>query len=172
MYGKPRQPDPRGATSVPPAVHQREYVSVDLRALYAHMRPDERTAIALQFMHRFSIAGGAKRLRLVPGDRTRGQMLSADQVAELHTYMLQHAPSVLVAVFHHPVTQHILAAHPTVAAVDPIATTPSCSCSGVEPTQRRASRCAVQGRACPCHGSLRLSRLAFEILQLWSRLTH
>lgn len=89
------------------------YVSADPRGLYASMRPDQRTAIAHQFVRLFTIADVAKRLRLVPGDRTREDMLSAEQVAALHTYAWQHAPSVLLEVFHHPVTQAVLAAQGT-----------------------------------------------------------
>lgn len=92
---------------------ERRYVSANPHALYAHMRPDQRTVIANEFVRLFAVAHVAKRLRLVPGDRAPDGMLSADQVAALHLYTWQHAPSVLVAVFHHPVTQAVLAAQET-----------------------------------------------------------
>lgn len=77
-----------------------------VRALYADMRPDQRTAIAGEFMRLFRLSGdpGAKQF-----DQPMDDMLAADQVAAMHIYARDHLPDVLREVREHPVTQFALA---------------------------------------------------------------
>jgi len=83
--------------------------------LYAGMRPDQRTAIAGEFMRLFRMSGdpGAQQL-----DRPLNGLLSAEQVAQLHIYARDHLPNVLSQVREHPVTQAALA-HPGEPAPPP-----------------------------------------------------
>ena len=76
-----------------------------VRALYADMRPDQRTAIAGEFtrLFRFSDDPGAQQL-----DQPITDMLSAEQVAAIHIYARDHLPDVLRQVREHPVTQFAL----------------------------------------------------------------
>ncbi len=80
----------------------------DVRRLYAHLRPDQRTAIGGEFVRLFRLSGDPEAQRFV---QPITGMLSASQVAEMHIFARDHLPRVLEEVREHPVTQDALA-HP------------------------------------------------------------
>jgi hypothetical protein len=106
--------------------------------LYARMRPDQRTAVANQFVRSLTLAGDDKVAELAretahevtkkAGEAARGtyapeppQMLSAEEVARMHAYAREHRPDVFERVLRHPVTQAALAnpgARPTDTKVE------------------------------------------------------
>lgn len=80
----------------------------DIRALYARMRPDQRTAIGGEFIRLFRLSGDPAAQQFV---KPIEGMLPAGQVAEMHIFARDHLPQVLAKVRDHPVTQDALA-HP------------------------------------------------------------
>jgi hypothetical protein len=84
-----------------------QFTQADPRRLYARMRPDQRTAIAGEFLRLFRLSGDPEALRF---DRPLEGMLPPERVAELHAYARQHHPEILEQVLEHPVTQAALAA--------------------------------------------------------------
>lgn len=88
----------------------------DTRALYEQMRPDQRTAIAGEFIRMLSLAGDARaeqfrqqfREHTQLTDVTSDGLLSADQVAALDSYVRQRHPEMIEEVLRHPVTQSSL----------------------------------------------------------------
>lgn len=70
-------------------------------AVYARMRPDQRTAIGLEFIRLLSLAGdtGAPHIAL-----DAHGTFSPDQVAALHEYAHLRNPAVFTQVMAHPVT--------------------------------------------------------------------
>lgn len=84
-----------------------QFTQADPRRLYARMRPDQRTAIAGEFLRLFRLSGDPEALRF---DKPIEGMLPPERVAELHAYARQHHPEILEQVREHPVTQAALAA--------------------------------------------------------------
>lgn len=80
----------------------------DIQALYARLRPDQRTAIGGEFVRLFRLSGDPAAQRFT---HPIEGMLTADQVAEMHIFARDHLPGVLEQVRMHPVTQEALA-HP------------------------------------------------------------
>jgi hypothetical protein len=89
----------------------------DIRALYARLRPDQRTAIGGEFIRLFRLSGDPAAQQFV---KPVEGMLSAQQVAEMHIFARDHLPQVLPQVREHPVTQEALA-HPG-EEVEPVET--------------------------------------------------
>lgn len=75
--------------------------SQDPAAVYAQMRPDQRTAIAEEFMRVLQLAGdtAGPRFTLAPQET-----LTPEQVATLHVYTREHHPDLFAMVMQHPVT--------------------------------------------------------------------
>ena len=73
----------------------------DPAAVYAQMRPDQRTAIAEEFMRVLRLAGdtAGPRFTLAPQET-----LTPEQVATLHVYTREHHPDLFAMVMQHPVT--------------------------------------------------------------------
>ncbi|MFI5273235.1 MAG: hypothetical protein ACHQ4H_09425 [Ktedonobacterales bacterium] len=88
-----------------------------VRAMYMRLRPDQRTAIAGEFIRLFSLSRDPEAQRFV---QPINGMLSADQVAPMHIFARDHLPRVLAEVREHPVTRSALA-HPG-AEVAPVET--------------------------------------------------
>jgi hypothetical protein len=103
------------------------FTQADPLTLYGQMRPDQRTAIANEFVRylalandptvdefrQVSVAEAARRsARAARGTRMVGDvaMLSAADVARMHTYTRDHHPDIFAQVWQHPVTQASLAA--------------------------------------------------------------
>jgi hypothetical protein len=100
--------------------------------LYERMRPDQRTAIALEFERCLRLAGDpdaeqftAEAEQVEPTQQgsaadepvvvTRGaletpRLLSAQQAAAIHRYTFERYPDCFTEVKHHPLTQAVLAA--------------------------------------------------------------
>ncbi len=78
----------------------------DPAAVYAQMRPDQRTAIAEEFMRVLRLAGdtAGPRFTLAPQET-----LTPEQVATLHVYTREHHPDLFAMVMRHPVTLLALA---------------------------------------------------------------
>lgn len=79
-----------------------EFAQDDPRAVYERMRPDQRTAIAGEFMRLFRLSGDPEAQRY---DTEIVEMWPAERVAELHRYAQQHHPEIFEQVMRHPVTQ-------------------------------------------------------------------
>jgi hypothetical protein len=104
-----------------------DFASTDPRALYDHMRPDQRTAIANEFVRYLRLAGdpavaefdAEERARRTgntnAGTTKRGfdavapQLETAEEVASIHMYIREHHPDIFEQVAHHPVTVASLA---------------------------------------------------------------
>jgi hypothetical protein len=80
--------------------------STDPTEIYTAMRPDQRTAIGLEFQRLFQLAGDAAAPRFAV--HTDG-MLTPEEVAALHIYAREHRPELLEQVLRHPVTVASLA---------------------------------------------------------------
>lgn len=92
----------------------------DVQAMYEQMRPDQRTAIAGEYIRMLTLAGDdnteqfrqrfAEHTQLTAPDQAPTQdLLTAEQVARLDHYVRQHHPELVADVLHHPVTQSALA---------------------------------------------------------------
>ena len=99
--------------------------------LYERMRPDQRTAIALEFVRCLRLAGDPAAEQFTPEAQqvkpeqqggaadepvvvTRGaletpRLLSAQQAAAIHRYTFERHPDCFTEVMHHPLTQAVLA---------------------------------------------------------------
>ena len=93
----------------------------DVEGLYARMRPDQRTAVANEFIRVLSLAGNpmvqrfsqedqcgsrrwSRRRRREMRSRSRQQMQPAEAVVELHRYVRERRPDLFEQVMRHPVT--------------------------------------------------------------------
>lgn len=103
------------------------FAASDAEALYARMRPDQRTAIANEFIRVLELANdpGAHRLPIQrPHDATQegttgdtailpisrpSEIKPPEQVAALHRHTLEHHPDLFAEVQQHPVTVASLA---------------------------------------------------------------
>lgn len=90
----------------------------EMRELYARMRPDQRTAIAGEFIRLLGLADDPQaqqfrqkfqRHTQVATD-TKEELLSAEDVATIDQYVRQSHPEMIEAMLAHPVTQSALAA--------------------------------------------------------------
>jgi hypothetical protein len=101
------------------------FTSGDPEVLYARMRPDQRTAIANEFIRCLYLANDPNleqlRPQSPPSDGAVARppmMLTPQQVAALHTYTRTHHPDLFTEVCEHPVTQASLAAPGTALTVE------------------------------------------------------
>ena len=102
-------------------ISQDDFTTADPKALYARMRPDQRTAIANEFIRLLRLAGDPGVARFTgedadgePGagtetvrksfDARPPELESPEQVASIHTYTREHHPDIFEQVAHHPVT--------------------------------------------------------------------
>ncbi|MBF6591844.1 MAG: hypothetical protein IVW57_15150 [Ktedonobacterales bacterium] len=83
-------------------------------AVYAQMRPDQRTAIGLEFSRLLNLSGDGTAPRFALDARG---MLSAEQAATLHQYARERHPDIFAQVMRHPVTRSSLASLAQPAAV-------------------------------------------------------
>ncbi|HEX3272861.1 MAG TPA: hypothetical protein VHR15_19615 [Ktedonobacterales bacterium] len=104
----------------------------DAAALYEQMRPDQRTAIALEFVRCLRLAGdpaadqftaeaqqtetsqqgsvAEEQVVVTGGALETPRLLSAQQAAAVHRYTFERHPDCFTEVLHHPLTQAVLAA--------------------------------------------------------------
>ena len=107
----------------------------DAAALYEQMRPDQRTAIALEFVRCLGLAGDpaadqlmaeAKKVErtepvqqgsaaeeqvvVTGGALETPRLFTAQQAAAIHRYTFERSPDCFTQVLHHPLTQAVLAA--------------------------------------------------------------
>ena len=90
----------------------------EMASLYARMRPDQRTAMAGEFIRLLSLAGDpqAQQFREQFQHHTqvatdaKEELLSADQVATIDRYVREKHPELIEEMLRHPVTQSALAA--------------------------------------------------------------
>ncbi|MGH2514712.1 MAG: hypothetical protein ACRDHP_03570 [Ktedonobacterales bacterium] len=92
----------------PEPMSEDQFAHGDPRAMYARMRPDQRTAIAGEFARAFRLSGDAEASAKY-GENTAG-MVEPEWVAEMHTYARIHHPEIFAEVMRHPVTQASLQA--------------------------------------------------------------
>lgn len=79
-----------------------EFAHDDAFQVYERMRPDQRTAIAGEFMRLFRLSGDPDAQRY---DTEIHEMWPAERVAELHRYAQQRHPEIFEEVMRHPVTR-------------------------------------------------------------------
>ena len=104
----------------------------DASSLYEQMRPDQRTAIALEFVRCLRLAGdpqaeqftaeaeqvkpvqqgsaAEEQVIVTGGALETPRLLSAQQAAAIHRYTFERHPDCFTEVMHHPLTQAVLAA--------------------------------------------------------------
>lgn len=78
-----------------------EFAQDDPRHIYERLRPDQRTAIAGEFIRLFRLSGDPEAQRY---DTEIHEMWPAERVAELHRYAQQRHPEIFEEVMRHPVT--------------------------------------------------------------------
>ena len=108
---------------------QAAFDQADAATLYEQMRPDQRTAIALEFVRCLQLAedpaaeqfmaqaeqveqAGAveEKVEVVGGALMTPRLLTTQQAAAIHRYTFDHWPDCFTQVMHHPLTQAVLAA--------------------------------------------------------------
>lgn len=88
----------------------------EMRALYERMRPDQRTAIAGEFIRLLTLAGDdhVEQFRQKFQERTQltgsasDDLLSAGQVEAIDSYVRQSHPEMIAQLLSHPVTRSTL----------------------------------------------------------------
>jgi hypothetical protein len=105
---------------------QASFAQADAEALYAQMRPDQRTAIALEFVRCLQLAGDPaaeqfmaqaeqvsaadEKVEVIGGALVTPRLLTAQQAAAVHRYTFDHHPDCFTQVMQHPLTQAVLTA--------------------------------------------------------------
>jgi hypothetical protein len=105
---------------------QASFAQADAEALYDQMRPDQRTAIALEFVRCLQLAGDPaaeqfmaqaeqvsaadEKVEVIGGTLVTPRLLTAQQAAAVHRYTFDHHPDCFTHVMQHPLTQAVLAA--------------------------------------------------------------
>lgn len=101
------------------------FAQPDAEVLYAQMRPDQRTAIALEFARCLDLAGDpiakellaeAKEVRAADenivvvggGELVAPRLLTAQQAAAVHHYVFEHHHECFTLIMGHPVTLAVL----------------------------------------------------------------
>lgn len=99
-----------------------EFANGNPAQIYARMRPDQRTAIAGEFVRALRMAGDPRAAQFEQEwngpDAPIPHMLSAEQVAAVHTYTREQHPDLIERIAQHPVTLAALANAGTPAAPD------------------------------------------------------
>jgi hypothetical protein len=110
---------------------QAPFDQVDAESLYEQMRPDQRTAIALEFVRCLRLTGDpaadqftaeAEQTESAPqgsvaeeqvvvtgGALETPRLLTAQQAAAIHRYTFERHPDCFAEILHHPLTQAVLA---------------------------------------------------------------
>ncbi|HLZ24266.1 MAG TPA: hypothetical protein VKQ30_19305 [Ktedonobacterales bacterium] len=89
--------------TTPEPISTEQFERDDPRALYARLRPDQRTAIGEEFARYFRLGEDASAREMYSAE-IKG-MLTAEQVAAMHVYARDHHPEILEKVMQHPVTR-------------------------------------------------------------------
>jgi hypothetical protein len=146
-----------------------EFANGDPLQIYARMRPDQRTAVANEFVRMLFLRcdEAAARFRYSahdplatsgapadapepgPGKDTvvpvRPELLTAEQAAEIHLYAQQRCPDAFEAVARHPVTMAALA-WPGAAAEEPAARALGAHEAGTLPCKPSPDELAATGQ--------------------------
>lgn len=122
---------PATSTGGPKPISTEEFRKGNATRLYSQLRPDQRAAIGLEFLRLLRLAGdpqadtlggGAFGVataeksdtsvteRLLQHEPQPAPIVSAEQTAAVHRYVLEHHPEAFEQVLNHPVTQASLAA--------------------------------------------------------------
>jgi hypothetical protein len=102
------------------------FTQADAETLYEQMRPDQRTAVALEFVRCLRLKGDPaaeqfmaqaeqvsaadEKVEVIGGALVTPRLLTAQQAAAIHRYTYDHHPDCFTQVMHHQLTQAILAA--------------------------------------------------------------
>jgi hypothetical protein len=105
---------------------QASFDQADAQSLYEQMRPDQRTAIALEFARCLQLAGdpaaaqfmaqgeqaspAGEKVEVIGGALVTPRLLTAQQAAAVHRYTFDHHPDCFTHVMQHPLTQAVLSA--------------------------------------------------------------
>lgn len=116
--------------ATPAPITPDQFRTANADALYRRLRPDQRAAIGLEFLRLLRLAGDPQAATLAGGayaDSNPGKtdtnvavrlmqhepkpapIVSAEQTANIHAYVLEHRPDLFEQVLNHPVTQSSLA---------------------------------------------------------------
>jgi hypothetical protein len=98
----------------------------DAEPLYEQLRPDQRTAIALEFVRCLRLVGDSaaeqfmaqaeqadvvgEKVEVIGGALVTPRLLTAQQAAAIHRYTFDHYPDCFTQVLRHPLTQAVLTA--------------------------------------------------------------
>jgi hypothetical protein len=104
---------------------QTPFDQADAESLYEQMRPDQRSAIALEFVRCLRLAGDPaadqftaeaeqtsasnERVEVIRGALETPNLLTAQQAAAVHRYTFERHPDCFAEVLRHPLTQAVLA---------------------------------------------------------------
>jgi hypothetical protein len=108
---------------------QAAFDQADAATLYEQLRPDQRTAIALEFVRCLRLAGDPaaeqftaqaeqteqasaveEKVAVIGGALVTPRLLTAQQAAAIHRYTFERHPDCFTRVMQHPLTQTLLAA--------------------------------------------------------------
>jgi hypothetical protein len=105
---------------------QAPFDQADAQSLYEQMRPDQRTAIALEFVRCLQLAedpaaeqfmaqgeqasAAGEKVEVIGGALVTPRLLTAQQAAAVHRYTFDHHPDCFTHVLQHPLTQAVLSA--------------------------------------------------------------
>ncbi|HEX5547049.1 MAG TPA: hypothetical protein VFX24_06530 [Ktedonobacterales bacterium] len=109
-------PDAGVAVASTTSATERFERGTEMRALYERMRPDQRTAIAGEFIRLLTLAGDnhVEQFRQKFQERTQltdgasDHLLSAGQVEAIDSYVRQSHPEMIAQMLQHPVTRSAL----------------------------------------------------------------
>lgn len=122
---------PARSNGAPTPISPEEFRTGDATRLYSRLRPDQRAAVGLEFLRLLRLAGdpqaaalgggafgatGVEKTdasvteRLLRHEPQPAPIVSAEQTATLHRYVLEHHPDAFEQVLNHPVTQASLRA--------------------------------------------------------------
>jgi len=104
------------ATACAASTTERFERGMGMRALYERMRADQRTAIAGEFIRLLTLAGDSRadQFRQKLQDHTKiatdahNELLSAEQVEAIDSYVRQQHPEMIAQLLSHPVTRSAL----------------------------------------------------------------
>lgn len=121
---------PTRANATPQPITPEQFRTGNATSLYSRLRPDQRAAIGLEFLRLLRLAGDPQAAvlggddiadasagktdtnvtaRLMQHEPRPAPIVSAEQTAKVHRYVLEHHPNLFEKVLDHPVTRSSLA---------------------------------------------------------------
>lgn len=116
--------------TTPAPITPEEFRTANATSLYSRLRPDQRAAIGLEFLRVLRLAGDPQvatlagaafaesnadksetnvAVRLMQHEPKPAPIVSAEQTAKIHRYVLEQRPDLFEQVLNHPVTRASLA---------------------------------------------------------------